>query len=590
LLPVLFLVLCLASVPLARGRLWALGELRFRAVWAIFLGVALQFTIIRTYPSQLPDVQPYIHVGTYLLAGYFFLANRKVPGFWLIALGGALNLVAIVANGGTMPASGSALATAGLVKEVPHQFLNSAALGSPNLSFLGDIFAVPKSVPFSNVFSLGDVCIGLGTFVGLHRVCGSRLLPPADGEFSALVRERNFVRVWAGLAASHIGDFAYSITALVSLSGHGFGASVFATLLIAQVAPASVVGLLGAQLVDRFSRKRLMILADVVRAGAVATLLVVPSPTPLHFYVVAACLGSFGALFRPSLGAALPNIVPPRLLVAANSALTATFNLAVMIGPALGGLLAAHLGVEPTFALDAGTFLFSATLLVRLRGGESPGLVMQARAALVEGVRYSLSTPLVRVIMVVTGVGMVAAAIRSPLEPLFILKAIHGHPQDLGFAEACWGLGMVLGSIASPSMARRWRRMRLVATGMGTIGLSVLGAAVATSLFTVLLLWLAAGFGNAMVTVSYSSLLQERTPDRVRGRVVAASDALLDGAIVAGALSAGWLGAALGVRGAFVVSGTLFLGAASLGHVLPTFERVPRRRGARTEPGYALTS
>jgi hypothetical protein len=98
----------------------------------------------------------------------------------LVALGAALNLLAITANGGVMPASADALAAAGLPAAEPG-FQTSAALADPRLAFLGDVFAIPASWPLSNVFSAGDVCIGAGLAWGLHRVCGSRLVPRWTG-------------------------------------------------------------------------------------------------------------------------------------------------------------------------------------------------------------------------------------------------------------------------------------------------------------------------------------------------------------------------------------------------------------------------
>jgi MFS family permease len=592
LLPALFLALCIASIPFTGGRLWALSEVRLRRAWAIFAAIGLQVLIISVIPDKLTGVTPFVHMGTYLLGAYFLFQNRKMPGFWLIGLGGAMNFLAIVSNGGTMPASASALATAGLLHDAPNEFINSTVLGNPNLSFLGDVFATPAWLPFANVFSFGDVFIALGTAVAVHRICGSRLIPSAGSDFSALVKNRSFVRVWISQAASNLGDFAYAIAAVVTLTGRGAGANTLATLLIAQVAPAAVVGLLGAPLVDRLSRKRIMIASDLLRVVAVMTLLLNPHPSAFHFYVVAIFLGSMGALFRPSLKASLPNIVPGRLLVAANSVVSATFHFALMAGPALGGLVAAHLGPEPAFGINAFSFLLSAAMIVGLRLPRLRTNAEMAAATLREGIRYSLSVPLVRSIMLVTGIAAFAAALRMPNEPIFILQAIHGRPEDIGFAEAAWGMGMLIGSAAAPGAARRWARMRLVSTGIGLIGFGVFVGSIATSLFPILMLWMVAGFGNAVMTVAYGSLLQERTPDHLRGRVVAASEAVLDGALVGGALMAGMVGAAFGPRGAFAIAGAIFAGASILGHMrvrtdeAPELQPEPKRDAAL--PGLAI--
>ena len=93
---------------------------------------------------------------------------------WIVALGGLLNFVVIVANGGVMPATSSALAAVGETSE-SGTFVNSGVLSHPNLAFLGDTFALPRGMPLNNVFSVGDVLIALGVLLMVHSVCGTRL-------------------------------------------------------------------------------------------------------------------------------------------------------------------------------------------------------------------------------------------------------------------------------------------------------------------------------------------------------------------------------------------------------------------------------
>jgi hypothetical protein len=127
---------------------------------------------------------------------------------------------------------------------------------------------------------------------------------------------------------------------------------------------------------------------------------------------------------------------------------------------------------------------------------------------------------------------------------------------------------MVLGSMLAPSAARAWPREQLLWAGVGTVGVSVVAASQAESLGPVIVLWLIAGTGNALGTVCYESLLQERTPDEVRGRVLSASEAVLDAAFLGGVGLAAWLGSELGPRGAITAAGTVFLVAALLSRVL----------------------
>jgi hypothetical protein len=161
------------TVPLLGGRLGALLELRLRHAWAVFAALGLQ-VVATELPGLGEGMRAALLVVSYPVAGVFVLANRRLPGLWLVAAGAALNLLAITVNGGVMPASPAALETAGLPLEADG-FQNSAALDRPRLAFLGDVFAIPASWPLSNVFSVGDVLIALGVAWLLHRTCGSRL-------------------------------------------------------------------------------------------------------------------------------------------------------------------------------------------------------------------------------------------------------------------------------------------------------------------------------------------------------------------------------------------------------------------------------
>jgi hypothetical protein len=167
-------LLALATVPLAGGRVAALADVRLRRGWLLVAAIGLQILIINVVPSGGGLAHRAVHLASYALVAAFVVVNRRVPFLWLIALGGALNLAAIAANGGVMPADPGALATAGLVQD-PTQFTNSTAVAGAHLQVLGDVFAIPASWPVSNVFSAGDVLIVAGSFLALHALSGSRL-------------------------------------------------------------------------------------------------------------------------------------------------------------------------------------------------------------------------------------------------------------------------------------------------------------------------------------------------------------------------------------------------------------------------------
>ena len=168
------LILSLISVPLLGGRLSALAEIRLRLVPLVVAALAVQILVVNVIPGGSHDLHAAVLVATYLVIAITLAANIRLPGVPLIAAGGLANFLAIVTNGGVMPASEGALRTAGLPAD-PQGYTNSGLVENANLAFLGDIFALPSSVPLANVFSIGDLLLALGAFILLHAVCESRL-------------------------------------------------------------------------------------------------------------------------------------------------------------------------------------------------------------------------------------------------------------------------------------------------------------------------------------------------------------------------------------------------------------------------------
>jgi hypothetical protein len=191
-------LLVLASVVLTGGRLLALAEIRLRRTWVIFAALAAQILIISVFPGGASWVHDAVHLGSYGLAGWFVWSNRHIPGVLICGVGGSMNLAAIIANGGVMPASPSALRSAG-IGQATGEFANSAAVANPRLQALGDVFAIPAAwpIPVANVFSAGDVVLVAGIAIGLHWMCGSRLVRWAQRGTGVTVRRFEALRTGA---------------------------------------------------------------------------------------------------------------------------------------------------------------------------------------------------------------------------------------------------------------------------------------------------------------------------------------------------------------------------------------------------------
>ena len=145
---------------LVGGRLERLGRLRFRWAPVALLGLAVQIVLFSApFTEDIGAAGPPIYVASTVAVLIAVLRNVAIPGVALIAIGAASNLAAIVANGGFMPADPGALASTG---GIAAGYSNSSIVADPALGPLTDIFALPAWVPFSNVFSVGDVLIGVG--------------------------------------------------------------------------------------------------------------------------------------------------------------------------------------------------------------------------------------------------------------------------------------------------------------------------------------------------------------------------------------------------------------------------------------------
>lgn len=607
-----FLVLAVATVPLAGGRLIRLGDLRFQRAWAGIGALGLQYLTLQVFPHAHAGVLAWMHLASYGMLLFFMAANLAMPGLLILASGGALNATAIAANDGVMPARPEALAVAGIV-QAPGEFVNSGAVTAPKLWFLGDVFALPAGFPMANVFSVGDLLVVVGAFVLLHCVCGTRLARPltsagrrvhgAFGRVGVIRDNRAFRRLFFAQAISGVGDWVF-VPAVYAAMVHGDAkASELALLLVFQVGPGMLVGLVGGPFIDRFSRKWLMFGTDVLRAGAVGSLLIAGPPSLAHVYAVSLLLGIGNALFQPAFLAAMPNTVPARSLTSANALVGFTQSLAVMIGFPLGGVMVDQFGVTWGFSANALTFAFSAALVagtVFPSGGHRPTGTLITELA--DGFRYVARSQTVRSVILVVALITFAAGVKSPLESLFALSSLDAGPTGLGILGAVWGLGMIAGSVLASRVDGRIGHGRMLTASLVMVGVAVLLASMSPVLAPVALLWVFGGIGNSTGTVAYEVILQERTEDKVRGRVMAALEASIQAGLLAGvgvaALTEMVFDGGDTARMGLALSGALFVAAGLASWLLvqrrgtgkrrPLEWRVDELELVPAGPGYAL--
>lgn len=568
------LLVLIASVPLLGGRIVRLADIQFHRPWAGLVALILQYAIIKVFPEGNQGLHGVLHLVSYALLFYFLAANLSLPGLWMIGLGGACNALAIAANDGVMPAHPAALDVAGVV-QVPGEFANSAAVEDPKLWMLGDVFALPEGLPMSNVFSVGDILLLVGAFILLHRVSRSRLAPAMarvaewvsrTGPRAELVREQKpFRRLWIAQGISSIGDWVYPLAAFTLVIETDGDPSSLAFLLIASAGPGMLVATIGAPLIDRFSRKRMMVITDLARGVAVATLLLAGTPSLAHLYVVAVVIGIGSSLNQPAFLASLPSILPKSLLAQANSVVAITMSLSIVVGMGLGAYLVETFGFEWGFTANAVSFLFSAalvggTVMPRHVAAAGESMIREMRA----GFSYVAGNRHVFAVLVVLALITLGAGMKQVVEPLFAFKTLDEGTTGVGLVNILWGIGMLVGGFFAVSLDRRLGHGPLLTWTTLAAGACIVLAATSPTLGPVLVLWVLAGVANTLGTVAYETLVQERTPDSVLGRVFAALEAAIQGGYIAGlglaALAAEIFGDG-STRAVLGVSGLMFVAA-----------------------------
>jgi len=149
---------------LTGGRLSGLATIQLKWSWVILAGLVVQIVLFsEPVSARIGSLGPLVYVASTAVVIGAVLANRAITGMLIVALGAASNVAAIVANGGYMPADPAALTALGAAH--PTAYSNSTIVPDPALAPLTDIFALPAWVPFANVFSIGDVLIGIGVVV-----------------------------------------------------------------------------------------------------------------------------------------------------------------------------------------------------------------------------------------------------------------------------------------------------------------------------------------------------------------------------------------------------------------------------------------
>ena len=379
------------------------------------------------------------------------------------------------------------------------------------------------------------------------------------GAYARLVRSNpNFRRLWIAQAISEMGDWFYALAIynlLLELTGR---AEAVALAVILQVLPQSLIGATAGVVNDRLSRKRVMIVADLARAVIVLCMLFARSPAtvwivyPLLF--VETLMASF---FEPARSAVIPNVVSAEETTIANTLSATTWSFDLAVGAMFGGIVAAWLGRDAVFVLNALSFLGSAWLIWRMHFTEphlnaTPFHVRElvSLAPVMDGMRYVMrDRRLFASVFLKAGVGILGSSfVLLPVmgERLFPLRSFASDPHRasvlaMSVLMGARGLGAILGPLGSAQWAgidlRRLRWGSMLGFAMYGAGYLLVSQAHGIELACFGIMF--AHAGGSMVWVFSTTLLQMITEDSFRGRVFAAEYGFLTFAIAVAAFLVG---------------------------------------------------
>lgn len=329
----------------------------------------------------------------------------------------------------------------------------------------------------------------------------------------------------AGAEAGHIALLALAW----QLTGSPSQASiVLLASVVARTAGAPLAGWIG----DRFDRKRVIVAAELGVAAALATLAMAQT---LAQVLVASLFHAFAAcLCGAALDAALPNLVPKRELTRANSTLGMARTTGHMAGPLLGGLLVAAFGARSAFLMDAASSLLAAALVLGIRGstrGGSVGAGVAERAAaadrdMLAGLRLLALDPVLRTLCVGWAALCVCFAFVTAAE-LPLAVQFGWDEMGLGAIATCWCAGSLVGAWLARRVRVEQRGAPVLAINAAVCAVVFAAAGVVPSFVAVLMLMAVGGLSMSLADVVEATMVQQRVPDDVRARVMAAYSGLM---------------------------------------------------------------
>src|SRR5580704_5653263 len=408
--------------------------------------------------------------------------------------------------------------------------------------------------------------VGIG---GQDSVARVRPRPIASRAFRMLavdarsLRESQpFRRLWFGQLISMVGRQITLVAVPYQVYSLTHSALDVGLLGIVQVVPLICGSLGGGAIADRFDRRRVLIVTQLGLALCSALLALgafAGHPPLLEIYAVVALAALVGAVDAPTRTAIIPNLVGVERLAGALSLNVVLFQTTLVAGPAIGGLVIAHLGLPAAYSVDVVTFgaALAAVALLPPQGHWSTERE-RPLASIVRGLSFARRQP-----VILGGFAMDLAAMIFGLPravfPVLAATTFHAGAQGLGLLYAAPGCGAVTAALASGAVSRSRRLGRIIVIAIAAWGVAIIGFGFTRTLWFALLLLAVAGGADAFSAVCRSTIMQRIAPNELRGRLTSPHFMVVNGGPNLGDLETGVVANAFGAEVAIITGGALCL-------------------------------
>jgi MFS family permease len=388
-----------------------------------------------------------------------------------------------------------------------------------------------------------------------------------------VLKNRDFSALWLSQLVSKVGDNFAVVAALVLINELAAKTGLAVVVIAAAMTIPQLFALVSGVFVDRFSRKSVMILTDLLRAGLILLPLLIRNSGQLYIlYLTAFAIMALGAMYIPARNASVPNMVPEEHLLTANALIQATELVSLIAGASLATLVISLTSTYTAFIVDSITFGVSALFLVAANIPQGPAAAFSARSdatgefrqywvSFVDGVRYIGSNKHLLQLMAITTVATLGLSATVLLAAAYFKQLLGISAEYLGLLQTAEGIGMAAGAVLISVYASWARSRQIVSVTMIVLGLGILVFALAPVYWLVLVGALVVGLCVVSARTTLAAMTQALVPDSQRGRVESAMVTVIGLGTMGALIMAGILGDVVGPTSIFMVTGIVVLAA-----------------------------